>query len=312
MDLHTAINGFLNDVTARALSPKTHQRYAADLADLERFLQQHAIQDIEQVTADLLRTYFGELQNRKNIRRPGECLSPFTIEGMFRTAKTFFRWLEWDEVLLANPMRRVRRPRMPDRIVPRLNKDQIDALLNEVKATMSPERNLALLLLMVDSGLRRGEAIGLTVTDVHLDERRVHVFGKGRKERDVPLGDAMTQALRIWLSLRPPSDCSNVFVNADGNPLKPAAVRSLLARLQTRLGLRRLYPHLLRHSFAERYLELTNDAKTLQLILGHSKSSTTLDLYVHPDFAHIRKMHQQGSPADDLMKNKNTAENCRV
>ena len=125
MELARAIQSFLNDAVARDLSPKTYQRYQSDLADLTRFLEPHSITLLEQVTADLLRLYMTDLQTRSNQSRPDEKLSPFTIEGRYRSIKTFFRWCEWEEYLPANPMRRVRRNRLPVHFVPRLSEEQL-------------------------------------------------------------------------------------------------------------------------------------------------------------------------------------------
>jgi site-specific recombinase XerD len=302
MELERAVQAFLNDAVARDLSPKTHHRYQSDLADLARYLQAHSVTTLEQVTADLLRAYFADLQTRGNLQHPDRKLSPFTIEGMYRSIKTFFRWCEWEEYLPANPMRRVRRNKLPSRIVPRLSEDQVATLLDEVTGTMMPQRNLALILLMVDSGLRRGEALGLNVDDVYLDEQRVRVFGKGRKERDVPLGEASTRALGEWLAVRPFSLSDKVFLTDEGTPFQPAGVQSLFERLQARLRVPRLYPHLLRHTFAEIYLKHVRDVKSLQQILGHSKASTTLDLYVEHNFDDLLRMHQIGSPVDTIKK----------
>ncbi len=302
MELERAIQSFLNDAVARDLSPKTYHRYQSDLTDLARFFQQRSVATLEQVTADLLRAYFADLQARTNSRRPDQKLSPFTIEGMYRSIKTFFRWCEWEEYLPANPMRRVRRNKLPSRMVPRLSEEQIMALLREVEKTVSPERNLALILLMVDSGLRRGEVLGLKLEDVHLDERRIRVFGKGRKERNVPLGDGSVRALEEYLVIRSSAFSDRVFLSDEGTPFKPAGLKSLLDRLQAKLGLQKLYPHLLRHTFAEMYLKRVRDVKSLQQILGHTKASTTLDLYVEHDFAELLRMHKLGSPVDGMKK----------
>jgi site-specific recombinase XerD len=300
MELAHAIQAFLNDVIARDLSPKTYQRYQSDLADLRHFLQAHSVTTLEQVTAELLRLYMTDLQTRSNKSRPDEKLSPFTIEGRYRSIKAFFRWCEWEEYLPANPMRRVRRNKLPAHMVPRLSETQVGILLDEVEKTMMPQRNLALILLMVDSGLRRGEVLGLKLDDVYLSERRVRVFGKGRKDRDVPLGDASARALSEWLALRPPCISDQVFLTDEGTPFQVAGVRMMFVRLQARLGLPRLYPHLLRHTFAEMYLKRVRDVKSLQQILGHSRASTTLDLYVEHNFDDLLRMHQLGSPVDAI------------
>lgn len=138
-----------------------------------------------------------------------------------------------------------------------------------------------------------------------LIERELH---EGRKDRDVPLGDASARALSEWLALRPPCISDQVFLTDEGTPFQADGVRSLFVRLQVRLGLPRLYPHLLRHTFAEIYLKRVRDVKSLQQILGHSRASTTLDLYVEHDFDVLRRMHQQGSPVDGIKKEpQNTA-----
>ncbi len=302
MELEHAIQSFLSDVTARDLSRNTHKRYTADLGDLSAFLKSRSVTLIEQITADHLRQYFSGLYTRPNGRGPDQTLSPFSIEGMYRTNKTFFRFCECEEYFANNPMRRIGRPKLPDRIVPRLSEDQVAALLHEVENTQSPERNLALLMLMVNNGLRRGEMLGLTIDNVYLDENRIRVTGKGRKDRDVPLGEASSAALRDWLAIRPVSLVENVFLNADGSPFQSAGVRSLFLRLQVHLGLKRLYPHLLRHTFAKLYLKRVRDVKSLQQILGHSKSSTTLDLYVEYNFDDLSAMHRDGAPVEQIKK----------
>ena len=302
MELEHAIQAFLQDVTARDLSRNTHKRYAADLSDLATYLQSRSITQIEQITPNHLRAYFSELHARPNGRGLDQFLSPFTVEGMYRTFKTFFRFCECEEYLIENPMHRIRKPKLPDRIVPRLTEEQVELLLNEVENTQSPKRNTAILMLMVNNGLRRGEVIGLTIDNVHLDENRIRVTGKGRKDRDVPLGEASADALRDWLAVRPVSRIENVFLNADGSAFKAFGVRSLFVRLQIHTGLKRLYPHLLRHTFAKLYLKRVRDVKSLQQILGHAKSSTTLDLYVEYDFDDLSAMHRDGSPVDAIKK----------
>ncbi|MBI5305652.1 MAG: tyrosine-type recombinase/integrase [Chloroflexi bacterium] len=302
MELERAIQSFLQDVVARDLSGNTHKRYAADLGNLAAFLQPRSITLIEQITTEHLRAYFADLHERPNGRRPDTKLSPYSIEGMYRTFKTFFRFCECEEYLAQNPMVRIRKPKLPDRIVPRLSEEQVVTLLNEVEHTQSPERNLALLMLMVNNGLRRGEVLGLTIDNVYLDEDRIRVTGKGRKDRDVPLGESSALALCKWLAVRPASLVKNVFLNADGSAFKAPGVRSLFQRLQIHAGLKRLYPHLLRHTFAKLYLKRVRDVKSLQQILGHSKSSTTLDLYVEYDFNDLIAIYRDGSPVDAIKK----------
>lgn len=191
-------------------------------------------------------------------------------------------------------MQRVRRPRVPKVLVDRLDDHQVEQALHLIERTKNPERNLALLLLMVYSGLRRGEVIGLRIDDVDLEEGSVVVLGKGRKMRRVPINVATVHALADWLSKRPPVGGELVFVNRDGTPFEKDAVQSLFTRLRRQLGLPRLYPHLLRHTFAAIYLKRVRDFKSLQKILGHARASTTLDIYADfEDFQTLKAMHTE-------------------
>ncbi len=302
MELECAVESFLGDVTARDLSRKTWRRYHDDLSELVAFLRAREITQLECVTADQLRAYLTYLLTKPNHRRPDQKLSPFSVEGKYRSLKTFFAFACTEGWIIGNPMARLRRNKLPKRIVQRLSEDQVRMLLSEVRRTKSPKRNMALLLVLVMCGLRRGEALGLALEDVNLIERKIRVMGKGRKERMVPLGQAVTQAVSDWLEIRPPSSNRNVFVNEDGSAFQAEGVRSLLNRIKRRLGLPRLYPHLLRHSFAKLYLKLTHDPKSLQQILGHSKASTTLDLYVEYEFEDLRETYEQAALAEKLLQ----------
>ncbi len=304
MELDLAVQSFLDDVLARGLSPKTFSRYRADLSNLSRFLAQRAARDSATVQAPDLRAYFADLQTRPNERHRGQKLSPFTVDTVYRSSKTFFTWCEREGLVAANPMQRLKKVKTPKRRVPRLSERQVGQLLNALKCTQSPTRNFAVVSLLVDSGVRRGELVGLTLADLDLKEGSVRVIGKGDKERCVPLGRAALASLKAWLRVRPPSGWDRVFLNPDGSPFQADGVRSLLNRLRRRLGLARLYPHLLRHTFATLYLARVHDPKSLQQILGHSRASTTLDLYVEYEWSDLKKIHRVGSPVDSIMRKR--------
>jgi site-specific recombinase XerD len=301
--LQNALIAFLLDVRARGLSTSTYRRYHDDVRELCHFFATRSWTTIHTVTPQMLRSYFDFLQRRENGRHHGTRLSPFTIEGRYRSIQTFFNWCTEERLCPANPMERIDKPRVPKRIVNRLSEDQVVALLRAIQETKSPARNLALVLLLVDSGLRRGEALGLEISAIDFREHRVRVLGKGAKERDVPIGRATSQALRKWLRVRPATESPRVFVNADGSPWHADGVRSLFNRLRLRLGVPRLYPHQLRHSFAALFLK-NGDVKALQQILGHSRASTTLDLYLEWNFHDLQRIHRKASPVDHIQRKR--------
>lgn len=301
MLLSLAQSQFLKHCAVRDLSPKTRLRYQHDLDRLSRFLSHRELLYLEEASTETLRDFFAQLLTRDNQNHRGRKLSPFTVEGIHRSIHTFFQFCYTERYITSNPMDRVPKNKLPKRLVPRLSEDQVAELLQAVRHTQSPQRNMALVALLIDSGLRRGEALAIKLEDVNLTEEKVTVLGKGQKEREIPLGKASTRALRTWLKIRPNSNgYENVFVKKDGTPFQAEGLRSLLNRIKRHLGLKRLYPHLLRHSFAKLFLLYVHDAKALQQVLGHSRASTTLDLYVHYDFNDLKKIYRRGSPLDAI------------
>lgn len=302
MLIAAASQSFLDDCRARALSAKTQSRYLSDLDSLRRFLATRAMDRLEQCSVETLRAYFCWLLSRANRTRKGTQLSPFTVAGMYRSVKTFFMFCHTEHYINFNPMTHVRSIKLPKRLVPRLSEEQVTQLIGLLEHTESPERNLAYFFLLVDSGLRRGEALGLKLSDVDLTKGWAKVIGKGNKERVVPLGSTTCDVLRGYLASRMQHNgCDRMFVCEDGSPWQADGVRSLFKRLRKKMDVQRLYPHLLRHTFAKLFLLRSHDAKALQTILGHARASTTLDLYVDYSASDLTKIHRRYSPVDHLV-----------
>lgn len=293
MQISIVVEQFLVSVSAANLSAKTYRRYRDDLRELERFLLSRGVTALEAITADYLRGFMVHLIQRDNLTHPDRPLSAFSIEGKHRSIKRFFNYCVQEKYVSESPMARVSRPKLPKRIVERLSEQQIECAMQTIEQTKLPERNIALFMLAVYSGLRRGEIVGLRVGDIDFQEGSAIVKGKGNKMRLVPINEATLAALVSWLAVRETRLSDRVFVNQWGGPIGGDAVLSLFHRVKEKLGLPRFYPHLMRHTFATMYLKRVHDYKTLQQILGHARSSTTLDIYVDFDFEHLKAMHNQ-------------------
>jgi len=251
------------------------------------------------VTTDHLRAYFAALHENIS-ERTGKRLSPFTTHGNYRSINTFWRWTHTNEYIAHNPMERVRPPRTPKRIIKRLSERQLLILLDEIQRTAHPTRNRAMLLLMLDSGLRRGETVNLTIYNIHTAEKFVDVKGKGEKERRIPISAITAQAIDAWISERPKTRCKQLFVKASGKPITGECIRAILRRINNRMKLERLYPHLLRHTFAKLYLKRGN-LNTLAQILGHADIKTTAEIYVgDADIDDLIEEHRRASPLSRL------------
>jgi len=161
-------------------------------------------------------------------------------------------------------------------------------------------RDKAILELFYSSGLRLAELAQLKLMDLDLSGGLITVLGKGRKTRVLPVGKLARTAITDWLSIRPqfvraPSE-SWLFLNQRGTRLSERSIQMRLVHQAERIGLdRRLYPHLLRHSFASHLLESSHDLRAVQELLGHSDIRAT-QIYTHLDFQHLATVYDQAHP----------------
>jgi len=165
------------------------------------------------------------------------------------------------------------------------------------------KRNYAFITVMLDTGLRVSEETALNLDEVNLDKSCLKVMGKGSKERLVPIGDYSRAMLLDYIENARPQpvnqNINNLFLTSDGKPLSTNAIKLLFARLKKASGVKRLHPHLLRHTFATNYLLNGGDVFTLKAILGHS-SLEMVNHYLHFSSSMLAALHHQFSPMDRL------------
>jgi integrase/recombinase XerD len=269
-----AVQGFLALLAARR-APRTVDAYRRDLADLARYLGKPP----SGASADEIEGWLADLRGRGQ--------APSSIARRAAAARSFYRHLVTLGVRPDNPAAEVDLPRRRSRLPRALSLAEVERLIEAANGT-SPRalRDRALIELLYGAGLRVSEAVGLDRGGVDLDKRLVRAFGKGEKERVVPLGSQAAEALRRYLARgRPYLDRRHrpeLFLNAQGGPLTRAGAFLILRRVAAKAGLdpARVHPHLLRHSFATHLLEGGADLRSVQEMLGHADLGTT-ELYTH-------------------------------
>lgn len=225
-------------------------------------------------------------------------LAPISVAGYVRTLKVLGNWLAAEELARAAALRALRKPRVPDKLIEPVGDDAMRRLL-----AVASVRDRAILLLLLDTGLRVSEAGGLRLGDLRADGT-LKVRGKGSKERIVPVGGTARAAIVRYLGQRGGgAPDAPLFLGRRG-PLDGRGIQQAIRRLKTRIGVTgRLSPHSLRHTFARSYLVNGGDVFSLQRILGH----TTLDMvkrYVALADVDLVDRHRRASPADRLMGGK--------
>ena len=222
-----------------------------------------------------------------------------TLQRELSSLRGFYRHCLSRGVVARNPVLGVRPPRFEKKLPGALTIEQLISLL-EVK-TEDPLvlRDLAIMELAYSSGLRLAELLRVGLGDVDLDAGHVRVIGKGSKQRELPVGRCAREAIRCWLKRRGQfarADEDALFVSRRGRPLTPRAIQQRVAAHAKKRGLEpRLYPHLLRHSFASHLLESSGDLRAVQELLGHADISTT-QVYTHLDFQHLAKVYDRAHP----------------
>lgn len=276
-------------------SPRTREAYLRDLRLLAEWADaRHQVASVGELQAAHLREWVYSLKDQ------GRAAS--TIRRRISAVRTWYRFLLAEGVVKADPSEKLETPRGWRKLPDVLTVPEIEQLIDCISLDEPLAfRDRALLELAYGAGLRVSEWCSLGVKDVLLDELVVRVFGKGGKERLVPIGRKAAGAVGIYLrELRPRLERGKgegkLFLNSRGAPLRRMTAWTILAKYVEMSGLTKpVTPHTLRHSFATHLLEGGADLRAVQEMLGHSDISTT-QLYTHIDREHLRQVHQQFHP----------------
>ena len=275
-------------------SPRTLEAYDRDLSRLAQWASAKALQSPSQLTPQSLREF---VYHMKDIG-----LSPASIRRSVSAIRTYFKFLIGEGLLTADPSERLETPKKWRTLPEVLSVEEVSRLLASVSIDESLAfRDRALLELAYGAGLRVSEWIGVGIQDVLPEDGVVRVFGKGAKERLVPIGRSAIGAVGMYLrELRPRLEKGEgkgrLFLNSRGKPLSRMGAWNILRKYVevARIG-RHVSPHTLRHSFATHLLEGGADLRAVQEMLGHVDISTT-QIYTHVDREYLRSVHKQFHP----------------
>lgn len=275
-------------------SPRTVEAYNRDIARLVEYARVKGAASPVDVTSRMLREYVYHL---KDIG-----LAPSSIRRNISAARTYFKFLLTEGSVVRDPSERLETPQRWRTLPEVLSVEEITRLL--AAPTLDDPlvfRDRAMLELAYGAGLRVSEWITLGVRDVMFEDHLVRVFGKGSKERLVPIGRSAIGAVATYLrELRPRLERGGgkgiLFLNARGTPLSRMGAWKILAKYVEEAGIEKhVSPHTLRHSFATHLLEGGADLRAVQEMLGHADISTT-QIYTHVDREYLRQVHKQYHP----------------
>ena len=224
-------------------------------------------------------------------------LAPRSIQRALSATRSFFAYLEKNEIVEANPASGARAPKSRPKLPKTLDADQAAQLFEFEARTNIEKRDRAIVELLYGSGIRLAELVGINISDLDLSNGFVRVTGKGDKVRQVPMGTHCVAAIESWLGCREyPAGGAPLFTGRPERRISPRTVQLRLKQLAAeQLGSNQLHPHMLRHSFASHMLESSSDLRAVQELLGHADISTT-QIYTHLDFQHLAKVYDAAHP----------------
>lgn len=273
MTIRECIDDFLIEQQVRGNSPKTQKHYFRCLGLFERF-QSPKNPDISAVSVSDCKAYYIHLLNRN--------VSSVTVQTYIRALRAFLSWCYLEGYIPENIPKKFRLPKAQKKKIDILTDSEVEQLFRCLSGRdFISIRNYCIVALMIDSGLRLNEVVTIRRDKIHIAEGYAIVNGKGNKERFVPLGLNSKRALLRYCAIVPNKEKETpLFVKDTLIPIKESTVKQLFRKLKSRSGIPRLHPHLLRHTFATRYIERGGDIYSLQSILGHT-SLEMVKKYVH-------------------------------
>ena len=278
----------------QGVSPRTFEAYGRDVARFAAYAIGKGISAPGEVGSRLLREFVYHLKDLG--------LAPASIRRNVSAVRTYFRFLLADGAVVRDPSERLETPRRWRSLPEVLTVEETTRLLGAPSLDEPLAfRDRALLELAYGAGLRVSEWISLGVRDVLMEDGLVRVFGKGSKERLVPIGRTAIGAVAIYQrELRPRLERGEgkgiLFLNARGRPLTRMGAWKILRKYVAKAGIAKaVSPHTLRHSFATHLLEGGADLRAVQEMLGHADISTT-QIYTHIDREYLRTVHRQFHP----------------
>jgi len=275
----------------RRVSRHTLSNYRRDINHLIEFCDQHGHADWNEINDTDIRQHVSQRHRRG--------LSGKSLQRELSAIRSFYRFLMSESHVKQNPAELVQAPKSPRKLPETLDADTVTQLVEFEAKTDLEIRDRTILELFYSSGLRLAELVGLNLCDIDKHEKILEVTGKGNKTRRVPIGRHALSAMEKWFDVRLKIVDINepaLFVTQKGKRLSARAIQQRMKLWQQKQGIDvRVYPHLLRHSFASHVLESSQDLRAVQELLGHANISTT-QIYTHLDFQHLAQVYDDAHP----------------
>jgi len=288
--MRDAINDYINFIyIEKKLSDNTKEAYLKDLTAFNEFINKK----IDKIKTEDIRNYINHLYDLN--------VTDKTLARKIVSIRTFFNYLMKEKLIDVNPCEKIESPKLKKTLPNTLSEEDINKLLNFKPKTALEYRNKAMIELMYATGIRVSELVNLELNDINLKDNYIRCFGKGKKERIVPMADITTDILREYIevyrqSLLKGHLTDKVFLSSYGKGITRQGFFKLLKEIAKNQGINKDFsPHTLRHSFATHLLEYGADLRSIGELLGHENIKTT-QIYTHLSNSKKRKDYEEFHP----------------
>jgi integrase/recombinase XerC len=289
------INQFLNYLRyERSASSQTVQTYEESLREFESYISlRDSGLSLQAVDADLIRDWMESLMDKGN--------TASTINKKLSALRSFYRFSLKRGLVEKDPAHVVTGPKKSKPLPQFLREGEMDKLLDQLEwgNDYKDVRARTILLLLYEAGLRRSELIGLNDSNIDFNERQLKVTGKRNKQRIIPFGEELAEALSKYIAMRDEQFENSegaVFLDDKGGRITGAQVYNIVRKnLSLVTSLKKRSPHVLRHSFATAMLNNGAGLESIKNLLGHESVSTT-EIYTHTTFEQLKRVYKEAHP----------------
>ena len=294
--MNDLINEYINYIyIEKKLSNNTKDAYKRDLISFSNYLNN---KEISKINSSDIKSYIKHLNDIKDKDR--------TIARKIVSVRAFFDYLMMNKIIKENPCEKIESPKLRKSLPKVLSIEDVNKLLSLKANTPLEYRNKAMIELMYDAGLRVSELVNLEVNNINLKDCYVRCFGKGKKERIVPLGDIAIEVLDKYINIYRDSllkgyFTDKLFISSYGKGITRQGFFKILKSEAKKAGITKEFsPHTLRHSFATHLLEYGADLSSISELLGHENIKTT-QIYTHISNNKKRKDYEEYHPRNKMV-----------